>query len=155
MTNRDAVIPRSALILGLAGLLPFLWGALNVLYPPSLAWGGAMVSPMFKGTYVSLTYGTVILSFMSGVLWGFTTKTKGTAAAVGYTLSVIPALWAFFMVNGQPGDAAVNLAAGFVGLILLDFSFAQQGLTPPWWMRLRLILTAVVLACLAVPILYE
>ena len=154
MTNRDALIPRSALILGLAGLLPFLWGALNVLYPSSLAWGGALVSPMFKGTYVSLTYGTVILSFMSGVLWGFATKTKG-AAAFGYALSVIPALWAFFMVNGQPGDAAVNLAAGFVGLLLLDFSFAAQGLTPPWWMRLRLLLTAVVLACLAVPILYE
>jgi hypothetical protein len=149
------MIPRSALFLGLAGLLPFLWGALNVLYPPSLAWGGTMLSPMFKGTYVSLTYGTVILSFMSGVLWGFATKAKGPAAALGYGLSVIPALWAFFMVNGQPGDAAVNLAAGFVGLLLLDFSFAGQGLTPPWWMRLRLILTAVVLACLAVPILYE
>lgn len=149
------MIPRSALILGLAGLLPFLWGALNVLYTPSLAWGGAMVPPMFKGTYVSLTYGTVILSFMSGVLWGFATKAKGAAAAVGYALSVIPALWAFFMVNGQPGDAAVNLAAGFVGLLLLDFSFAQQGLAPPWWMRLRLILTVVVLACLAVPILVE
>ncbi len=149
------MIPRSALFLGLAGLLPFLWGALNVLYPPSLAWGGTMLSPMFKGTYVSLTYGTVILSFMSGVLWGFATKAKGPAAALGYGLSVIPALWAFFMVNGQPGDAAVNLAAGFVGLLLLDFSFAGQGLTPPWWIRLRLILTAVVLACLAVPILYE
>lgn len=149
------MIPRSALFLGLAGLLPFLWGAVNVLYPPSLAWGGTMLSPMFKGTYVSLTYGTVILSFMSGVLWGFATKAKGPAAALGYGLSVIPALWAFFMVNGQPGDAAVNLAAGFVGLLLLDFSFAGQGLTPPWWMRLRLILTAVVLACLAVPILYE
>lgn len=149
------MIPRSALFLGLAGLLPFLWGALNVLYPPSLAWGGTMLSPMFKGTYVSLTYGTVILSFMSGVLWGFATKAKGPAAALGYGLSVIPALWAFFMVNGQPGDAAVNLAAGFVGLLLLDFSFAGQGLAPPWWMRLRLILTAVVLACLAVPILYE
>ncbi len=154
MTNRDATIPRSALILGLAGLIPFVWGALNVLYPPSLVWGGALVPPMFKGTYVSLTYGTVILSFMSGVLWGFATKTKGVAAAVGYALSVIPALWAFFMVNGQPGDAAVNLAAGFAGLILLDFSFARQGLAPAWWMRLRLILTAVVLACLAVPILY-
>lgn len=149
------MIPRSALILGLAGLLPFLWGALNVLYTPSLAWGGAMVPPMFKGTYVSLTYGTVILSFMSGVLWGFATKAEGAAAAVGYALSVIPALWAFFMVNGQPGDAAVNLAAGFVGVLLLDFSFAQQGLAPPWWMRLRLILTVVVLACLAVPILVE
>ena len=148
-------IPRAALGLGLAGLIPFVWGAASQLFPGLAEIGTATAGPRFVGPYVSLAYGTVILSFMSGVLWGFATKTKGVAAAVGYALSVIPALWAFFMVNGQPGDAAVNLAAGFAGLILLDFSFARQGLAPAWWMRLRLILTAVVLACLAVPILYE
>ena len=146
-------IPRSALILGLAGVIPFLWGAANVLFPATVGWGGRWLSPMFMGTYVSLTYGTVILSFMSGVLWGFATKATGREAALGYGLSVIPALWAFFMVNGDPGNAAVNLAAGFAGLLLLDASFARQGLAPAWWMRLRLLLTGIVLACLAVPIL--
>ena len=53
------------------------------------------------------------------------------------------------------GFEALDEAGNHVGLLLLDFSFARQGLAPPWWMRLRLILTAVVLACLAVPILYE
>jgi hypothetical protein len=148
-------IPRSALILGLAGVIPFLWGTANVLFPATLGWGGRWLSPMFMGTYVSLTYGTVILSFMSGVLWGFATKATGREAALGYGLSVIPALWAFFMVNGDPGNAAVNLAAGFAGLLLLDASFARQGLAPAWWMRLRLLLTGIVLACLAVPILFE
>jgi Protein of unknown function (DUF3429) len=148
-------IPRSALILGLAGVIPFLWGAANVLFPATVGWGGRWLSPMFMGTYVSLTYGTVILSFMSGVLWGFATKATGREAALGYGLSVIPALWAFFMVNGDPGNAAVNLAAGFAGLLLLDASFARQGLAPAWWMRLRLLLTGIVLACLAVPILFE
>ena len=148
-------IPRSALILGLAGVIPFLWGAANVLFPVTVGWGGRWLSPMFMGTYVSLTYGTVILSFMSGVLWGFATKATGREAALGYGLSVIPALWAFFMVNGDPGNAAVNLAAGFAGLLLLDASFARQGLAPAWWMRLRLLLTGIVLACLAVPILFE
>ena len=148
-------IPRSALILGLAGLIPFLWGAANVLFPATVGWGGKWMSPLFMGTYVSLTYGTVILSFMSGVLWGFGTKAEGQLAALGYALSVIPALWAFFMVNGDPGDAAVNLFAGFAGLLMLDGFFARQGLTPAWWMRLRGLLTAVVLACLAVPILFE
>jgi hypothetical protein len=149
------LIPRSALILGLAGVIPFLWGAANVLFPATVGWGGRWLSPMFMGTYVSLTYGTVILSFMSGVLWGFATKATGREAALGYGLSVIPALWAFFMVNGDPGNAAVNLAAGFAGLLLLDASFARQGLAPAWWMRLRLLLTGIVLACLAVPILFE
>ncbi len=146
-------IPRSALILGLAGLIPFLWGAANVLFPATVGWGGQWMPPMFMGSYVILTYGVVILSFMSGVLWGFATKAKGQAAAVGYGLSVIPALWAFFMVNGAPGDAAVNLFAGFAGLLMLDYAFARQGLAPVWWMRLRVLLTAVVLGCLSVPIL--
>ena len=146
-------IPRSALILGLAGLIPFLWGAANVLFPVTTGWGGRFLSPMFMGTYVILTYGVVILSFMSGVLWGFATKAGGRAAAIGYALSVIPALWGFFMVNGAPGDAAVNLFAGFAGLLMLDYVFAMQGLAPRWWMRLRVLLTAVVLACVAVPIL--
>lgn len=146
-------IPRSALILGLAGLIPFLWGAANVLFPATVGWGGQFLSPLFMGTYVSLTYGVVILSFMSGVLWGFATKAEGPTAGLGYALSVIPALWAFFMVNGDPGDAAVNLFAGFAGLLMLDYSFARQGLAPVWWMKLRLLLTGVVLACLAVPIL--
>ena len=148
-------IPRSALILGLAGVIPFLWGAANVLFPATVGWGGRWLSPMFMGTYVSLTYGTVILSFMSGVLWGFATKATGREAEVGYGLSVIPALWAFFMVNGDPGNAAVNLAAGFAGLLLLDASFARQGLAPAWWMPLRLLLTGIVLGCLMVPILFE
>lgn len=148
-------IPRSALLLGLAGLIPFLWGAANVLFPATIGFGGRFLSPMFIGTYVSLTYGTVILSFMSGVLWGFATKAQGREAAVGYALSVIPALWAFFMVNGDPGNAAVNLAVGFAGLLMLDYSFARQGLAPAWWMHLRVLLTTVVLLCLAVPILYE
>lgn len=145
-------IPRSALILGLAGLIPFLWGATNVVVPSTMGWGGRFLSPMFMGTYVILTYGVVILSFMSGVLWGFATKAEGQAAAVGYGLSVIPALWAFFMVNGAPGDAAVNLFAGFAGLLMLDYAFARHGLTPAWWMKLRVLLTVVVLSAVAVPI---
>ncbi len=69
-------------------------------------------------------------------------------AAAGYALSVIPALWAFFMTGGGPVAAAMNLMAGFVGLLLLDWFFWRAGLTPEWWMRLRGILTAGVLLSL-------
>ncbi|MEF3048315.1 DUF3429 domain-containing protein [Pseudotabrizicola sp. L79] len=146
-------IPKSALALGLAGLIPFVWGALSVLSPALAGFGANQFGPLFTGTYLSLTYGTVILSFMSGVLWGFATKAEDEDAAISYVLSVIPALWAFFMVNGDPADAAVNLAAGFAGLLLLDWHFWKQGTAPNWWLRMRAGLTAVVLICLAVPIL--
>jgi hypothetical protein len=36
-----------------------------------------------------------------------------------------------------------------VGLLGLDALFWRQGLTPTWWMRLRGLLTAVVVLCLA------
>jgi Protein of unknown function (DUF3429) len=146
-------IPPAALSLGLIGLIPFVWSAATHVSPALAGWAGAFLPPMFIGSYVGLTYGTIILSFMSGVLWGFATKAEGRAAAVGYALSVIPALWAFVMVTDSSVNSMIYLAAGFVGLLLLDASFAAQGLAPLWWMRLRLALTTIVLACLAVPIL--
>ena len=88
-------IPTAPLLLGLAGLIPFVWGALTVLAPDLQAWGASHLGPRFVGPYVQLFYGSVILSFMSGVLWGFATKAQGGQAATGYVLSVIPALWAF------------------------------------------------------------
>jgi hypothetical protein len=144
-------IPRAALLLGLAGVLPFAWGALTVLLPVLGDWGLGVVGPRFVGPYVMLFYGAVILSFMSGVLWGFATKAEGGQAATGYALSVIPALWAFFTTGGGVQAASISLITGFVGLLLLDLQFWRWGLAPPWWMQLRGLLTALVVACLAVP----
>ena len=144
-------IPRSALILGLAGLIPFVWGAATQLSPGLAEQGLRWFGPRFIGPYVGLAYGTVILSFMSGVLWGFVaSRATGQAAAVGYTLSTLPALWAFFFVGGGPVSAAIWLAAGFGLLLLLDIMFWERGLAPPWWLRLRMGLTAVVVVCLMV-----
>jgi hypothetical protein len=146
-------IPRMALFLGLAGLTPFLWGAASELSPRLNDWGARVIGPRFVGPHVSLAYGTVILAFMSGALWGFAARAGGRRATLGYLLSVCPALWAFFLVGGGPVAAATALAAGFAALLPLDALFQGQGLAPPWWLRLRLMLMAVVLACLAVPIL--
>lgn len=143
-------IPFAPLILGLAGLIPFVWGAATVLSGPLQAWGAGTFGPRFVGPYIQLFYGSVILSFMSGVLWGFATKASGGQAATGYALSVIPALWAFFMTGGGPVSAGSNLIFGFLGLLILDFAFDRWGLTPDWWMPLRLLLTAIVVASLAV-----
>ncbi|UWQ17403.1 DUF3429 domain-containing protein [Jannaschia sp. M317] len=141
-------IPFFALILGLAGLLPFAWGAVTIWSPMLATLTAQWIGPRFVGPYVGLFYGSVILSFMSGVLWGFATRAEGRVAATGYALSVLPALWAFFMTGGGPVSAGIALIAGFVGLLGLDWLFWQQGLAPRWWMKLRMILTAGVVACL-------
>ncbi|NQZ74467.1 MAG: DUF3429 domain-containing protein [Dinoroseobacter sp.] len=146
----DRPIPRSALILGLAGVIPFGWGALTVLSPELAQWGIDTLGPRFVGPYIQLFYGSIILSFMSGVLWGFATKADGPVAATGYALSTIPALWAFFFTGGGPYSAATFLIAGFVGLLALDYMFWKQNLAPDWWMSLRILLTALVVICLGV-----
>ncbi|WP_170575493.1 DUF3429 domain-containing protein [Ruegeria atlantica] len=143
-------VPRAPLILGLAGLIPFIWGALTYLSDDLHAWGTQTFGSRFVGPYVQLFYGSVILSFMSGVLWGFATKTSGSKAATFYTLSVLPALWAFLKTGGGPISAGINLMYGFAGLLVLDAIFAYWRLTPVWWLRLRVTLTAIVIACLAV-----
>jgi len=141
------MIPRPALLLGLSGLLPFLWGLGTLLSPTLHQLTLDTIGPRFVGPYVLIAYGTVILSFMSGVLWGFAAK-GAEHQKRGYALSVLPALWAFFMVGGGAAAALSALVTGFVALLALDMQFSVWGLTPQWWMRLRLILTAGVVGCL-------
>ena len=146
-------IPRSALILGLAGVLPFAWGALTYLHGPLGIWTTQTIGPRYTGPFVQLLYGAVILAFMSGVLWGFATKVEGRRAALAYSLSVIPALWAFVAAGGGPVVASGNLIAGYLGLLLLDWQFWRWGLAPQWWMQLRVLLTVLVVLCLSVTLL--
>lgn len=113
----------------------------------------ALVGPRFTGPNVLIAYGSVILSFMSGVLWGFDARGEMEQRWHGYALSTVPALWVFFMVGGGPSQALSALIIGFVGLLRLDWQFRHWGLAPPWWMRLRLILSAGVVLCLALGLL--
>lgn len=144
------MIPRAPLILGLAGVIPFVWGAITVILPDLGLWTAQTLSPRFAGPYVGLFYGSIILAFMSGVLWGFATKLEGAQAASGYGLSVIPALWAFFMTGGGPTSAGISLMIGFIGILGLDWLFWRYGVAPDWWLQLRILLTIIVVSCLAV-----
>ena len=141
-------VPRPALWLGLAGLIPFYWGAASALSDPLFDLGQSVFGPRFVGQYVQLAYGTVILSFMSGVLWGFSTKATGATAALCYSLSVLPALWAFAFIGGGADRAAVFLILGFTGLLGLDWQFWRWGFTPNWWLSLRILLTSLVVFAL-------
>lgn len=142
-------IPKSALILGLAGLLPFLYGALSVLVPATAGLGWAW-SPNHTGPALLQIYGIVILCFMSGVIWGFAARADGPQAALFYGLSVIPAIFVFLTAFADPRPSLVMLIAGFVALLAVDASAQKQGLAPDWWMSLRLLLTTVVVICLSV-----
>ncbi len=141
-------IPRPALFLGLAGLLPFLWGAASAISPSLASTGQQLLGQRLTGVPCLIAYGTVILCFMSGVLWGFAARARDPDAWGGYVLSVLPALWAFFMVGGGQDAALSALIVGFVALLAADHQLSAWGMTPRWWMRLRLGLTVVVVPCL-------
>lgn len=145
-------IPTSALILGLAGLLPFVYGALSVLVP-GLAGLGRIWSVNHTGLALLQIYGIVILCFMAGVIWGFATRAEGRQATLFYALSVLPAIFVFLTAFADPRPSLVMLIIAFLALLAVDASAARQGLAPAWWMRLRLMLTTTVVICLAVGVL--
>lgn len=143
-------IPRTALLLGLAGVVPFGWGVLTMQIDAVSQFTLAYAGSRFVGPFVQLFYGAVILSFMSGVLWGYSTKLEGKSATVGYSLSVLPALWAFFSASDSLEQTGQNLIIGFFGLLVIDWYFWSRGFAPSWWMKLRLLLTFLVTSLLAV-----
>ena len=143
-------IPNSALILGLSGLIPFFWGTVTSLdfVLESLKLTG--LSEQYIGPRISLIYGTIILAFMSGVLWGFAANIEDKRRPVGLTLSVLPALWAFFTFSGTLINPFISLIIGFLGVFAVDVRFYYWQLTPEWWLSLRSILTLFVIIFLSV-----
>ena len=146
----EPAIPPVARLVGFASLIPFVWGAATTLNMDLQFWALDTLGSRFVGPYVQVFYGGVILSFSSGMLWGFATRAEPAGrAATGYVLAALPALWVFLAATGGPGIAALNLMVGYGGLILLDMMFSNWRLTPDWWMRFRLPLNLVAIACLA------
>lgn len=134
-------IPRPALLLGLAGVLPFAAFALAPLWLP-----GEFLEA--GGRFALLLYAQTILAFMSGCIWAFAARAEDP---VGYGLSTLPALFGFLVMTGimflgglPPSVLPVVLAFGFAGLLLLDARAARLQQTPPWWMPLRVLLTGLV-----------
>ena len=146
-------IPTGALILGLSGVLPFAWGVVTLLFEEAFNFGIENFGARFVGPLIQLSYGVIILCFMSGVLWGFATKMDEKNGSLGYILSVLPALWAFLSMGRGPISDTISLIVGFLAVLLIDRHFYLLKLTPLWWMNLRIPLTFLVISLLAIGII--
>lgn len=147
-------IPTSALVLGLVGLMPFAWGASSSV---SLLLEYMPVPPLpaaFIGSALLVTYGTIILCFLAGVIWGFAAKEGGSWMSTGLALSILPALWIFAFTVQPDSTKLLALIAGFTGLLVIDYACTRAGIAPEWWMSLRLLLTGVVVFCLSIGFLF-
>lgn len=145
-----AAIPPTALALGLAGLFPFAWGVVTRYSPAAAELTMALAGPRFVAPYVTLYFGTIVLAFQSGVLWGLAARQEGEAASLGYALAVVPAVWAFLFTGIGPVATARFLIAGYLGVLGIDWVYWRAGIAPRWWMAYRVPLTAVAVGALAV-----
>lgn len=139
----NTAIPRMALLLGLAGLIPFGYSALVTLRPE-------LTYVDFGARDVALGYGFAIFCFMAGALWGFAAKSASRAAGLGYVLAVAPLLALLGVVALGYATLLEALLAGFPALLPLDAFFTWRGMAPRWWLNLRLLLTAGVVIFLGV-----
>lgn len=141
----DATIPRSALLLGWLGVLPFAASCLVAVFGNADAAGLALRA--------LVVYGAIILSFMGGAQWGLAMAAVGegpSALARRLAVSTLPALAAFGLAALASRTALIGLAAVFAALLVYDVSTARSGVAPPWYPALRSQLTAAVVACLLV-----
>lgn len=125
-------LPRFAIVLGVAGLLPFLATLVVAWVAPAglraLALGGLVA------------YGAVILSFLGAVHWGFAICAPiedAGAARARYGLGVVPALigWVALLLPAWAGLWLLALALPAVAAV--ESWAALRGLVPPGYLALR------------------
>lgn len=135
-------VPVVAAALGAAGLAPFLVAAFVALVIPSAS--PTIATPV----YILTGYGVIIHSFMSGALWGF--ATRATRPDLWLAAAVTPAILTFLSLFLGADRTLIFLIVAFPALLMFDYAFHRAGLTPGWWMRLRIPLTAVATTCLLI-----
>lgn len=121
-------------LLGLAGLLPFL-----------AATAGLWLRDDEALLRVAMLYGAVILSFLGGIQWGLALR-GGTVGQLCW--SVVPSLVGWGALLTGPQAAPLILGAGFVAAWAFEQGRTVREALPPWFRSLRVLLTAVVVACM-------
>ncbi|MCB1374690.1 MAG: DUF3429 domain-containing protein, partial [Rhodobacteraceae bacterium] len=91
---------------------------------------------------------------MGGCLWGFASAPDRRPTLILLAASAVPAFLAFLAIRPEPAIGCLRLAFGFVVLQAIDVIFQRVGVTPDYWLTLRLPLTAGVIAALLTGALY-
>ncbi|NGM21951.1 DUF3429 domain-containing protein [Roseomonas stagni] len=132
-------LPPSALLLGAAGLIPFL--GLTAATALSIGWAPPALA----------AYGAAILAFLGAVHWGLALRapeSEAGATTPRLALGVLPSLiaWIALLLPLRPGLAL--LAAGILATAAVEARGAARGLVPPAYMRLRWVLSLTAAASL-------
>eukprot|EP00250_Pteridium_aquilinum_P013938 c21671_g1_i1 orf=782-1618(-) len=153
-----ATAPMVPMFLGVAGAVPFL--ALTPPFPYVLPLPEVLAANPIEAQAL---YGAVILAFLGGPHWGLAMvgihaspnhKIFNYASnSVRYVWSVVPSLlaWPALLMTTVPKLQFLICSFGLV--LAVDVIFAGQGLTPPWYLPLRLLLSGIVILCLSASLL--
>ena len=120
--------------LGLAGLIPF-WAL-------AIAKVAAVPLPPGAIDFLLATYAATILSFLGGIRWGAVLRAPDQRIVVtDYIFGVTPQLfgWGALLLPGSWRYVALGL--GLLVLGPIDRNLVARGLAPPWFGRLRMMLS--------------
>ena len=134
---RADAIPLVPLGLGLGGLIPFWALAIGLALH-----GGIGFHLGIRPATLDLalaTYAAVILSFLGGMRWGFAARAGD--AGLNYVVSVVPSLVAWAWLAAPEPWRLGGLGLTILVLGPIDLQLVRDGLAPPWFGKLRLILS--------------
>jgi hypothetical protein len=149
-------LPSAAIGLGIAGLIPFIGLGIAAL---------ASVDEVQASRFLLalVAYGAVILAFLGGVHWGFVLHPAALPEAMSEAerqdatrlgLGVLPSLIGFAaLMMPLLGIVEVGLAIliiGYLATMAAEARLSQRALVPSGYMRLRWLLSVVVLILLTV-----
>ena len=146
MEAADTKVPLSAGWLGGLGAVPFigLAGAMPFLTD----------APRLFVAHALLAYGAIILSFLGGVHWGLAIRSPGSVdngeLKARLIVSVVPSFigWIALLIGNKTG--LLILAIAIVAMLFVDLQASRVGPAPPWYAKLRIPLTCVVVTTLLI-----
>ncbi|KAF7321816.1 hypothetical protein MKEN_00703500 [Mycena kentingensis (nom. inval.)] len=153
-------VPKSAMVFGLAGTLPYLGTGATTVYlahQAGLAASGgvANIDPGVATTIldqaltIQTTYGAVMLSALGAFHWGMEfAKLGGEKGWKRLALGAAPVLYAWPTLALDPTMALVAQWAGFTGLWWADLKATSWGWTPSWYAQYRFYLSIAAGACI-------
>lgn len=120
---------KTAYLLGLAGLIPFVVATAFMFYPLSIT--------------LFIPYSAVILSFLGGIHWGVALQNKNWGHSWRISVCMLPSLigWVALVLPNQ--EALIVLMVAYALWWLYDYTQIPN----PDYRRLRRCLSIVVLVC--------
>lgn len=137
----EAGIPRSALIPGLLGLIPFLVLSWSSMHPTGLM-------SMSQALMALNIYSAIILTFIGALWWGLGARMPDSfIRSTVMVWSVIPAIFSWLATLLSPRTAHEALLGGFIVQWIMDsiLVYVAASAMPHWVYKLRTILT--IIAC--------